>query len=150
MNTYLAQHGEIEPPVIDGTAYRPFWRRRTRIEQLFGDGAIRIIDYRAALVYRGLAEAVAGEARAAMRTEPSDASGSRDGSRVRHAGAAQRLMLVRQQIGGFAARLCDQVIIADLPWAELGRRYHVDPKTARAWAITAIAALPPVMFASRP
>jgi hypothetical protein len=33
------------------------------------------------------------------------------------------------------------VVVEDLPWCELGKRYGVHAKTARAWAIEAIEVL---------
>jgi hypothetical protein len=141
---------DLEAPLVDARHYRPFWRRRPQIDRLRDDRAIRPIDYRAAVEYRELAESIAARAWGAMRIDATDRrTGPRDGATVRHFHASQRLLWVRHQIGTFAARLCDQVIIADVAWAELGRRYHCDPKTARAWGIAAVQLLPAVMFRSR-
>jgi hypothetical protein len=137
---------ELEAPLVDADHFRPFWRRSTQIDRLFADGSIRTLDYRAALAYRHLAESIAAAAWGALRVETSDRPSGHDGSTVHRISASQRLVCVRREIGSAAARLCDQVIIADLPWAELGRRYELDPKTMRSRAIAAIALLPAVMW----
>lgn len=137
---------ELEAPLVDADHFRPFWRRSTQIDRLFADGSIGTLDYRAALAYRHLAKSIAAASWGALRVETSDRPSGHDGSAIHRVSASQRLLWVRRRIGSPAARLCDQVIVADLPWAELGRRYELDPKTARVHAIAAIALLPAVMW----
>ena len=120
---------ELEAPLVNADHFRPFWRRSTQIDRLFADGSIRTLDYRAALAYRLPCRVdrrrrlggATGWRRATARPE-------HDGATVHRISASQRLQWVRLQIGSPAARLCDQVIIANLPWAELGRRYELEPE----------------------
>ena len=44
-------------------------------------------------------------------------------------------------LGDVIIDLVELCTIEDLSWAALGRRLKVDPKTARAWTITALKAL---------
>jgi hypothetical protein len=137
---WYRQHHELDAPAVDEHTFRPFYRRRTRIDVLVADHAIAPAVYRAAVTYRSLAERATAaawgarefdEGRERMPRMPSPAS-------IDRVAARHRLDRVRALIGAFATGLCDAVIIEDLPWSELGRRHRVDPKTVKAWAIAAL------------
>ena len=141
---------ELEAPLVDAGHFRPFWRRRLQIRRLYDDNAIRSIDYSAAVEYGDLAESIEATSWGGLRVETSNRpSGRHGGSTVHRVSASERLQRVRRRLGFEAARWCDQVIVADLPWAELGRRYRIDPKTAKVRAIEAIALLPAAMWDRR-
>ena len=48
---------------------------------------------------------------------------------------------VARAIGVVACALIQAFVVDDMSWAAIGRRFGVDPKTARAWVITSIKAL---------
>jgi hypothetical protein len=54
------QHGPVEPPKIDGTAFKPFWKARTRVDQLAAAGAISAAEWTAAIAYRATVETAFG------------------------------------------------------------------------------------------
>jgi hypothetical protein len=144
---FYRQHHELDAPTIDGVAFRPFYRRRSRIDSLVADAAITPIVWRAAVVYRGLAEHATAAAWGARDDESRDRMPRMpNAAMVDRVAARYRLQVIRRRIGTFATRMIDAIVVEDLPWAELGRRLIVDPKTARAWGITALQLLPPVVF----
>jgi hypothetical protein len=55
--------------------------------------------------------------------------------------ASARLRQIRAVLGAWTCALLEAALVRDLSWAALGRQYHCDPKTARAWVIAAIKAL---------
>lgn len=145
VSTYLAQHAAFDAPAIDGEHFRPFFRRRTRLDDLRDEKAIGPRVYLAAILYRDLVEHVSGSARSALRTVVIDGSTSGlDADRAR-AKALVRLRDVRKQLGAFASILVDLVVVLDLPWRELGRRYRVDPKTIKRYAVTTLQLLAQIM-----
>lgn len=149
---FYRQHHELDAPEVDGQTFRPFWRRRSRIDTLLADSAIAPIVWRAAVAYRMLAEhstAVAWGARETMDDGHSRIVPLTGQSVVDRLAARHRLEWIRRRLGSFGTRMINQVVIEDLPWSELGRRLAVDPKTARSWSITALQLLPAVMFTSR-
>jgi hypothetical protein len=54
------QHGPVEPPKIDGTAFKPFWKARSRVDRLLADGAINAAEWAAAIDYRATVETAFG------------------------------------------------------------------------------------------
>lgn len=141
VSTFLTQHAAFDAPAIDGEHFRPFYRRRTRLDDLRDEKAIAPRVYLAAMDYRDLVERVAQSAWGGWRVEMVDRSTSPpDGP-----SAETRLADVRAQLGAFAAVLVDLVVIRDLPWNELGRRYRVDPKTIKRYAVTTLQLLAEVM-----
>jgi hypothetical protein len=55
--------------------------------------------------------------------------------------AARKLARLRGELGAVTFALLVAVAARDECWAEIGRRLHCDPKTARSWAVTALQAL---------
>jgi hypothetical protein len=143
VSTYLAQHAEFEAPAIDGEHFRPYWRRhnRTRLDDLVSEKVIGPREYLAAVAYRDLIARVVQSAWGGWRTETID----RSTSSPEGPSAETRLADVRAQLGAFAAVLVDLVVVLDLPWNELGRRYRVDPKTIKRYAVTTLQLLAEVM-----
>jgi hypothetical protein len=144
VSSYLRQHVEFDAPAVDDDNFRPFWRRRTRLDDLVADKSIGPREYLAAIAYRDLVERVGASAWGALRTETIDRATA--GAEITgRASADRRLTAIRAKLGAFAARLVDLVVVVDMPWAELGRRYRVDPKTIRRWAIETLQLLAGVM-----
>jgi hypothetical protein len=55
--------------------------------------------------------------------------------------AVRTLVALRGELGEVVYTLVTLVAVEDASWAAIGRRFGVDPKTGRAWAITALQAL---------
>src|SRR5262245_16719867 len=51
-------HHAVDEPKVDADSFRPFWRRRTRLDQLLIDRAITVTEWRAGVGFRTLAETV--------------------------------------------------------------------------------------------
>lgn len=145
VSSFLTQHVELDAPVVDEHHFRTFYRRRTRLDDLVADKSIGPREYLAAIAYRDLVETVNASAWGALRTERRDRSTSGIEAGIGRPNAAIQLDRIRKQLGVFAARLVDLVVVVDLPWAELGRRYRVDPKTIRRYAIKKLQLLAGVM-----
>jgi hypothetical protein len=54
--------------------------------------------------------------------------------------AIARVSTVERSLGALFPLLL-MTAVADLTWCEAGRRYGIDPRTARVWAAAAVAAL---------
>ena len=149
VSSFLTQHADLDAPVVDEGHFRTFWRRRTRLDDLVADKLIGPLEYRAALAYRDLVETVTASAWGALRTESIARSTAGVDAIIGRASAAVQLRQIRAQLGDFAARLVDLVVVSDLPWNELGRRYRIDPKTIKRYAITTLQLLASIMFRNR-
>ena len=139
------QHHDVEPPRVDHRHFRPAWRVLTRLDGLLADHAITASEWHAAADYRELVDQVT---RAALIRSPiGRATMGTAGHRVfalslaGELDALNRLRQIRNRLGAWACTLLDHALVHDLSWAALGQHYHCDPKTARAWVITAIKAL---------
>jgi hypothetical protein len=139
------QHGQVETPQIDGRAFRPYWRARSQLDKLASQGAITAREWRRADEFRRCYEHASGD----IAASKADATfldphcrqrgrGEPAGSRLE---AARKLARWRGELGEVAYSLVTMVAIEDACWAAIGRRFTVDPKTGRAWAITALQAL---------
>ena len=139
---YYQQHHALDAPKIDADSFRPFWRRRTHLDQLLIDRAIGIRQHRAGQRFRALAEtAMSG----AYRTQSLDRGGSDRGDNLSngvaiaaHLDALARLATIRAALGPFAFVLLEVHLVRDLNWRAIAARYHVTPRTARAWVIVAL------------
>jgi hypothetical protein len=136
---YFQQHHAVEPPAIDGTAFRPYWSVRTRLNDLLRYRAISPIVWRAGIDFRRLAEIVLSEEWPAPGFQQSGSgSAGFDVAIPRRIDAIDRLHFVRQKIGGFAVDLLEAHTVDDEPWEQMGKRYGVHPKTVRQWTILAL------------
>jgi hypothetical protein len=138
------QHGPIAPPCIDATEFRPYWRRRDRLEKLCADDVITPAELRAAHAFRANWEiAHRGDSHPMQwngitldrhcrgrRPEPSD----------RKLDALRWLRTRSAQLGALFV-LLEMVAIEDLSWCAIGRRFGIDSRTARTWSCAAIAGL---------
>lgn len=59
----------------------------------------------------------------------------------RRLAALERLAKLRGEFGEVVFSLAVMLVIEDACWAVIGRKFRVDPKTARAWCVAAIGAL---------
>jgi hypothetical protein len=144
-SAFYRQHARIEEPAIDAKQFRPAWRRVTQVDKLLSSGAITAREWRRADEFRRCYEHAAGDIAASQ----ADATfldphcrqrgrGEPVGSRLE---AARKLARWQGELGAVAYSLVTMVAIEDACWAAIGRRFAVDPKTGRAWAITALQAL---------
>jgi hypothetical protein len=49
---FLRQHGEIETPAVNDKEFRTAWRRVSRLDQLFREGAIGVLEWRRAVGFK--------------------------------------------------------------------------------------------------
>lgn len=140
---WLRQHHGLEAPAIDFGAWRPYWRIRTRLDRLLHDGAITPHEWAAAVRLRRTLETAQAAMLPTLRLDgPHRRHGGSSGpAQPRRADAMARLEEVRAGLGSFALGLLEACLFGDCTWAWLGQRLGIDPKTARAWTITAIRAL---------
>jgi tetratricopeptide (TPR) repeat protein len=117
---YLRQHGPIEPPRVDATAFRPAWRRRSRLDKLLTDGTITPMQWQIAVEYRRTHETAFGSI---LRSRSLDGTGAQPGRTGRRAAldpseaqlaAVEKLQLVRSKLGAAAVQLIELVVIEDL------------------------------------
>jgi hypothetical protein len=139
------QHHDVEAPRVDDRHFRQAWRVLTRLDGLLADRAITAAEWHAAADYRELWDRVS---RAALIRSPigraSIGSAGHHAFDISLAGeldALARLREVRSVLGAWPCTLLYLSVVRDQSWAALGRHYHCDPKTARAWVIAAIKAL---------
>ncbi|HEY2528078.1 MAG TPA: hypothetical protein VGJ20_09055 [Xanthobacteraceae bacterium] len=146
-SAFFRQHHAVEPPAIDALAFRPFWRVRTRLDQLLIDGAISFPEWRAGQIFRTLAERVLA---ATWRSQWVDRvqvpATSFDRGLAARADALKQLAAIHAALGGFAVNLLEAHIVNDERWKELGPRLGVHPRTARQYTIAAVKALAMVIW----
>jgi hypothetical protein len=143
---FYRNHVALDAPAIDDESFRPYWRVRTRLDQLLLDRAISVVVWRAAASFRSLGEIVLAEA---WQTRWLDqrASGFDYGMALaRRADALDRLRDIRRDLGDFAFDLLEAHLVDNETWTALGRRYRVHPKTVRSWTIVALKALAAVIW----
>lgn len=145
---FYTQHHAVEAPVIDGREFRPFWRVRTRLDQLLADRAITFSMWRAGVTFRRLAELVlAGQWPAkGPGLDGVKIGGGYDITVARRIDAIDRLGWIRLQLGGVAFDLLEAHAVDDVTWVELGKHYGVHAKTVRNWTIAALALLAEVIW----
>jgi hypothetical protein len=142
---YRRRHA-VEAPVIDDGMYRPAWRRVDRIEKLHLAGAISAHEYRAAIEYRGTYErgyAGPGGLRAAELTAVRMDKNCRrpmPAMTETQARALASLRRIKETLGALYD-LLELTIIAEMPWTAIGKRLHINQRTARVWCLAAVAAL---------
>lgn len=139
---FYLQHHDVEAPTVDAEIFHPGWRVRTRLDRLLRDRAITSAEWLAAVAFRTATERVFAVAwPAPLWLGAPGARGPADDPIASRLDDLAWLRACRRHLG---ARICDLVeacVVDDLSWADLGRLYGVDPKTARAWAVLAIRAL---------
>lgn len=133
----------VDNPDVDGVAFRPWWRVRTRLDGLLAAGLIEEAAWLAAGKFRDDAEA------ALMRLGPSTLARlglaraprelhARDLHRVK---ALERLRRVRDKLGPADYALIWWIAAEDRPWTEVGRRLACTERTAKKRAAAAIGRL---------
>jgi hypothetical protein len=142
---HYRQHHDVEEPRIDGRAFRPAWRRRDHLDTLEKRGLINLKEWHAAFGFRITYETAHF---GAWRT--SDPAAVHAGKHCRRRSAAELSERQANALGWLRALepplgalfpLLELAVVEQLSWHELGRWLTVDPKTARAWTVTAIKAL---------
>jgi hypothetical protein len=138
------QHGSVAPPRIDATEFRPYWRRRDRLERLCADGIITPAELRAAHAFRATWEIAHREDTHPMQwggvTLDRHCRGRRPEPGDRKLDALRWLRTISRQLGALFV-LLELAVIEELSWCALGRRLDVDSRTARTWSCAAIAGL---------
>jgi hypothetical protein len=138
------QHGAFEEPKLDEAAFRPFWRRRDRLEKLYATGLITSRELRAAIAFRTAWEVAH---RGTLHAAPWDVvrldrhcRRPPPGPGEHQLAALRRLAAVRQALGALY-ELLRMAVLEEMSWCEIGRRLDVHHKTAKDWTCAAIAAL---------
>jgi hypothetical protein len=102
-NIFYRQHHQVEAPEISEVAFRPAWRRRTRLDSLLRRGEISAYEYWAVLQYRDACERTTDRALAStlgrvdMPSRPTHRLG--DGPAERMRSAAEYLARIREALG---------------------------------------------------
>jgi hypothetical protein len=135
------RHHDIEPPRIDGVAFRPGWRVRSRLDVLRASGMITAAEWLAASEFRNAWERAHMGASSTIAAQPGGGGADPHGRLIAGLGAMGRLRDAERAIGLTATALVHACAVADRPWAEMARAYQCDPHTVRAWTIRAIHAL---------
>ena len=138
------RHDAVEPPLIDARHFRAHWRVRTPLDRLLADRAITAREYRAGVEFRDLA----GRAQRAglgvplwLRRGGHPVPDGNIDQLERQLDATTKLHQIALHLGAVMYALLDAAVVQNLSWAAIGRGFGIDPKTARAWSITAIRAL---------
>jgi hypothetical protein len=144
---FFTQHHAVEAPTIDERSFRPFWRRRTRLDDLLSDKAINLFVWRAGVDYRALAE---------MRLMDDFPAKGFDQNETLRAGSdigiahridtGGRITSINRELDKDHVRLLEAHLVDDLDWAELARRCRVHRTTARRKTIRALKALAEVVW----
>ncbi len=142
---FYLQHHRVEAPSVDERHFRPGWRVLTRLDGLLADGAITVAEWHAAADFRDMAELALGGAASqsvltSARAARYDDSPTTD-RLIARLDARSWLDEVVRAIGTVPCALIKAFVVDDMSWAAIGRRFDVDPKTARAWVIASIKAL---------
>jgi hypothetical protein len=144
-SAFYRQHARIEEPAIDGKQFRPACRRVTQVDKLLSSGAITAREWRRADEFRRCYEHAGGDIAASKADAAFLDPHCRQRGRAKAVGsrleAARKLTRWRGELGEVVYSLVTMVAVEDACWAAIGRRFTVDPKTGRAWAITALQAL---------
>jgi hypothetical protein len=134
---FFRQHHTVDPPVIDGTAFRPYWSVRTQLHELLRFRAISPIVFRGGIEFRRLAEIVLSEDWPSISLERSEGASGFDAN-PRRIDARDRLRFVRREIGDLAIDLLEAHTVDNEPWEAMGRRYGRNASTVRRWTILAL------------
>jgi hypothetical protein len=141
-----ARRGQVEPPTIDDREFRPYWRSVAQIDKLLREKVITPREWRAAQRFRALFEIAHRGDLSAMawdKTYLDDDCRRRSlASPDQHRLTALRhLDEMRAQFGAVAFTLVIMICVDNSCWSQIGRRFRIDPKTARSWTIAALRAL---------
>jgi hypothetical protein len=141
------RHHRVLEPEISAAAFMPAWRVRSRLDRLLLDGAISVVQWRAAIAYRDTWEAAhrGGMTSNVASLEAGVISKGRHRRPVEpgtaRLDAIERLKRIEQHLSPIVVRLVASCVLEDLGWAQVGRRFGCTPKTARSWVVAAVRAL---------
>jgi hypothetical protein len=148
-----ARHHDVDPPRVDASTFRQGWRIRTRLDALHIAGLISAGEYQTGVEFRAACDRVRGMGAQTAPDIRAGGSGRPDGAHgamLSIVAAQSRLRVVDAQLGPLFSLLCVQCCVHDVSWAHLGRVVHVDPKTARSYAVMALHRLGWVWIATAP
>jgi hypothetical protein len=142
---YLRQHvAEIEAPVIDSRTFRPAWRRVPRLDKLLHSEVITAREWQRAQEFRMLyerahrGELAVKDVATHVYLDPNCRRHGSDEPSQRRLEAVERLRRVRGELGKAAFGLIVMLVDEDAGWAAIGKRFRIDPKTARRWTLVAL------------
>jgi hypothetical protein len=139
---FYRQHVALDAPEIDTRSFRPYWRVRTRLDQLLIDRAISHLDWLAGVMFRIWAERALGAAYGGQSLSRADRSPIDFSlSAVRQIDARGRLHKIRADLGPIIFGLLELHVVEDRNWQDIARTLRCHPTTARKWTIDALRAL---------
>lgn len=134
------RHHDTDVPRVDGRAFRPGWRVRSRLDRLLVDGWIAPGAWQAACDFRaswGAAFAAGASPLAMLGRSGAD----RERAMLARVTAATRIRALAAALGPGHIAILVCVVVDDLSWRDLGRRLRCHHETARDAAIDALGAL---------
>jgi hypothetical protein len=136
-------HYDVAEPQVDGRAYRPGWRVRTRLENLLRTRAIGPREFRAGCEFRAAVQGAFREQRraAASYDAGTPTGGGFSGPRLGRLDYQERLQRVGAVLTQRDSRLCVACAVEDLPFGEIARREGCSETSARNWTVDALGAL---------
>lgn len=139
---FFLQHVALDAPEIDAGSFRPYWRVRTRLDQLLDDNAITFAQWYSAVTLRAWVLRGVGGSYGGQSFDRADrpASGF-DASAVRRIDASGHLDRVSADLGADHCRLLNLFVVWDVNFRDIARVLQVHPTTARKRTIDALRAL---------
>jgi hypothetical protein len=125
----------IDPPDINGAAFRPWFRVRTRLDALHAACAIDDAEHASACAFREDWHRVAGSAGSSLALDGIGvgipASDRAHAYAIAGVAAAGRLRLIRARVGAAGFRLLELSLVDDTSWTAIGRAFGCTRDTAR-------------------
>lgn len=139
---FFRQHVALDAPEIDARSFRPYWRVRTRLDQLLIDHAISYAQWYAGVTFRLWVERRLGASYGGQSLDRSDRpSAGFDASAVRGIDASDELDRVCVDLGADHLRLVSLFVVHDVNFRDIARALDCHPTTARKRTIDALRAL---------
>jgi len=127
-NAEFRRHHSVEPPEISRREFRPGWRRKTRLAALVACGRLDRGEIEAALVWRSWYETL-GRVRTQRWVARIDQASQPDALSQRELVAARSLKDASAAIGARRTRLLTALLIDDLPWTVMAKRFKCERHT---------------------
>jgi hypothetical protein len=123
------RHHQVEAPEIDHREFRPGWRRKTRLAALVACGRLGRDEIEAALLWRSWIEVVGRikTQRFVARIDQAPRPGMLSRQELV---AARSLQAASAAIGVRRTRLLTALLIDDLPWTTMAKRFRCHRTTA--------------------
>lgn len=139
---FFRQHVALDAPEIDTRSFRPYWRVRTRLDQLLDDRAITYAQWFAAFTFKRWVEHLVAGAYGGQSFDRSDRpSAGFDASATRSADVSGHLDRVCEYLRPDHLRVINLFVVWDCNFRDIARALRCHPQTARKRTIEALQAL---------